>query len=227
MSEETKTRISIAAATLFCNYGHKKTTLRLIGEQVGISHVSVLRYFKSKNELATQTVVNYIAGLEKLCYRILEGIPRELADIEYCRHMMWWNMHYRILSENPIFREFYISFWGEGQTVFTHRALMPGPEALQFIRLLSPKEDSMINGSIATALDATFARLIGMKAVDPAKATKLMIVQLNKLGIDLPHLPDENEIRDFEKKYLSKQKVDLLNDILLINYSAPSELAKE
>ena len=217
MSEDTRTRINRAAATLFFTHGYKKTTLRMIGDLVGISHVSVLRYFKNKNELAAQTVVSYIAGLEKLCYQILEEVPADLADAEYCRHMIWWTMHYRLLSLNPTFREFYITFWGEEQTVISRRTQMPGPEALKFIQISPPKAEALIYGSLSSALDSTIARLIGMKALSAAKATKLIIQQIDRLDIDLSHLPDEAEILDFEQTYLPKRKIDLLNEILLVN----------
>lgn len=217
MSEDTRSRIIVAAATLFCCHGYKQTTLRMIGEQVDITHVSVLRYFKNKNELAAQVIYNYIAGLETLCYHFLEEVPAELADSESYRHMIWWTLHYRILSQNPTFREFYIAFWSEGQTAVARESKSFTPKTLQFIQIAPPIEEDLIYWSLFTALDATFARLVGMQALGSVKATKLMIQQLNKLNFDMPYLPNEDEISDFERAYLPERNIDLLNEILLAN----------
>jgi hypothetical protein len=54
----------------------------MIGEEVGIAHVSILSHFDNKADIAATTWWNYIGGLRQKCDQIMSGLPEKYHDNE-------------------------------------------------------------------------------------------------------------------------------------------------
>jgi len=213
---DTKTKISQAAARLFFTYGYEKTTLRMIGEEVGIAHVSILSHFNNKMDIAAAAVENYLSGLKRKCDELFEGFPKTIrTKDEYYRNMLWWTMHFKLLSDNRAFREFYMSFYREGPVILTQPHLVEIDESKR-IRITVQQANDFVLRSLVTALDANLASLIGFGMVDYVQAARLIMLQGGVIGFTPDFSPTEAEIRKFADKYLAGVEVDVLNEFLLV-----------
>ncbi|MCL2151223.1 MAG: TetR/AcrR family transcriptional regulator [Coriobacteriia bacterium] len=214
---DTKSRIITAAAKLFFENGYEQTTLRQIAKQVGMTHVSILKHFDSKLELATQTINDYLNGLRRTCDALIASFPADMPD-DYFRHLLWWSLHFKMLADNQPFRRFYISFYREGPVVSAQlidKNLMD--ESPQPPFQIGEKSD-FISLSLMSAADANLASLIDMGIIDNLVATKLIVHLNGFLGFIPSYNPDESVISEFFEAYLADIEVDILNDYLLSAY---------
>ena len=191
----------------------------MIGEEVGITHVSILNYFSNKVEIAGKTIRDYSIGLQKLCYDTLKDFPVQIADNKYYRNMLWWTLHFKLLSENSTFRRFYISFYREGPITLTQSIHSLEISDIPFLQLTIPETKVFINRSLGTAIDACLSNLMDLNVITYTQATEMMIRQVNSLGVNLTQMPDETEIKNFVDTYMPSRKIDVLNEILLADYS--------
>jgi AcrR family transcriptional regulator len=58
MSEKKKERILNAASECFAKYGYQKTTLKDIGQKIGLDKATIYYYFKNKEEIFTTIVLD-------------------------------------------------------------------------------------------------------------------------------------------------------------------------
>ena len=58
MSQNKKEQILSAASECFARFGYKKTTLDDIGKKIGLNKASIYYYFKNKEEIFTNIVLN-------------------------------------------------------------------------------------------------------------------------------------------------------------------------
>ncbi|MCL2045595.1 MAG: TetR/AcrR family transcriptional regulator [Oscillospiraceae bacterium] len=217
-SLDTKSKIIIAAATLFCEVGYEKTTLRMIGERVGIRHVSIFNHFSNKTEIGGQIIKNYFQGHHKQCYAISSMMDLKEDDEEYYRNILFWALHYKIHEENEFFRKFYISYFSEESTMLASSSHASSMNEFSFLRFTVPERRAFINRSLIMAIDSNLASLIDISVIDYVQATELVLSRTNGLDVNLSKLPDEEEIRTFASEYLPKHKIDILKDILLMEY---------
>ncbi|MDR0459360.1 MAG: TetR/AcrR family transcriptional regulator [Coriobacteriales bacterium] len=217
---DTKTRITQAAARLFFKNGYAKTTMRAIGEEVGISHVSILSHFNNKADIASTTWWNYIRGLQLKCDQIISELPPPYQqNAEYYRQILWWTLHYKLLSDNQAFREFFISFTHEGP-VMTAQQIHQSVLLENGMQLLTiEKSDEFVTNNLITAIDASLASLIGFSMIDYVQAAQKIILISKAIG-NLPiDLPTTEEIQAFADKYVAAVQVDILNEFLLADAS--------
>lgn len=99
-----KQRIARAAFAKFIEQGYQNTTIREIAAQCGISHVNVLRHYKSKGELALELVTTYInllmSGTKYQAVQLGLQPSEQYSDL-------YWLSHYCFLARNPAFARFY------------------------------------------------------------------------------------------------------------------------
>lgn len=104
MELTTKQRIAQAAFSRFLEQGYETTTIREIAAQCGVSHVNVLRHYKSKGELALELVTDYINRLMRITQHqaTLMGLKPSGMYSD-----LYWLTHYTFLGQNPAFARFY------------------------------------------------------------------------------------------------------------------------
>lgn len=114
MANNTKKMISDTAYRMFAQIGYKKTTLRMIGDACGITHVNVLYHFKGKQELGIQFLTAYchtlVAETNKLAAEY--GIVPSLTNCA-----IYWYLHNAFLKKNPRFAETYYEIANEDREI--------------------------------------------------------------------------------------------------------------
>jgi len=196
--------------------GYEKTTIRAIADKVGITHGSIMSHYNSKVEIAVQVVFRYIQGLQQKCAEIYPKLPTSgVEDEAYYREMLWWTLHFRLLSDNPAFREFYVKFNHEGPIALAEIfSLQPTPPFGQR-RIAVNRAEEFVTMSLVTAVDTNLAHLIGFGMIDFVQAALLIIKHSIAVGyIDLA-VPTEQAIRSFAEQYVADIKIDVLNELLL------------
>lgn len=215
--KDTKTRILYEATRLFYEYGYEKTTMRMIARKVGISHVNILNHYQSKVDVAGHIVRNYLAGLAHECLTILANVPKK--DDSMFRHTIWWSLHYRLMSENDIFRKFYISYYKESPArinTFTHKAFnAPTADSILDLGRFTDTESDGVLRSIFEAIDANLIGLIELGELDYISACGLMMHLV--VVSDSPEMYDAHrkQIKETVDSYLPTRKIDVLNEYLL------------
>jgi len=218
MFADTKDRIIKAAAKLFCEHGYEKTTLRMIAEQVGVSHVSILGHFDNKIEIAARICMDFMLGLRRECLKIQKSLPDELAEDDRTAEILWWALHFWLLSENPAFCELFISFNQLGPITTTqavHQVSIKDPDGIGAPPLFFPNRDDFVSHSLLAVVDAHLLRLIQMDIIGYAKATKLFIEQGELMGIIPKYQVSEAEIEELAETYIIGLDLDILRDLLL------------
>jgi len=82
--ENKKDQILAAASECFARFGYKKTTLDDIGKKIGLNKASIYHYFKSKEEIFTQIVLNeFEQFITKLHQHIEEDMICEQKILVY------------------------------------------------------------------------------------------------------------------------------------------------
>jgi AcrR family transcriptional regulator len=213
---DTKKRIITVASELFYSYGYEKTTLRMIAQQIGISHVSILSHFNNKSEIGNEVFLKYINGLIRICQELKDKLPPEYSQEGYHFQVLWWSLHFTLLSENPAFRRFFISHYRNGPIIFVQSP--PRKPDVEMINLVPehPLRDDLIATSLIVAIDVNLVSLIDLNVIDSALAADLIIRQAGAIDFIPKYQPDEAEIRQFISTYLSDLKINLLHDILLV-----------
>ena len=215
LAEDTKKRICSAAAGLFFENGYEKTTLRMIAAKVGMTHVGVLKYFSSKLELASHAFISYVTGLIELRERMAQSLPFPEADADYYHQLLWWSLHFKLLSENQPFRRFYISYLKELPSINANPLLAAPPSTTQNLRITRPENNTLVSQSMVIAADAMLASLIDHGLVDCVLATKLMLRNAWLYGLSPDFDPSEQEVASFIEAYIAGVEVDILHDFLL------------
>lgn len=63
---DTRTRIQEVAFELFAEQGYEKTSLREIADRLGVTKAALYYHFKSKDEIVTSIVGDYITSIDEL-----------------------------------------------------------------------------------------------------------------------------------------------------------------
>jgi len=212
---DTKTKIYEAATRLFFSQGYEKTTLRMIGEEVGIAHVSILSHYDNKMAIAAATFEHYIMGLQQKCQELFQSLPSLYHErSEYYRELLWWTLHFKLMSDNRAFREFFISYNREGPVVLVQSFISPD-DAMEHTLASSKQANDFVLMSQITAIDANLASLIGFGMIDFVQAARLIMLHGAAIGFTHGSVPTEQEIREFADEFLAAVEVDILNDFLL------------
>ena len=215
---DLKTQISQAATKLFFTYGYDKTTLRMIGEAVGIAHASIMGHFENKSAIAAVTIRTYLDSLELKCSELFDALPKSYhKEEDYTRLLIWWTLHFKLLSDNDAFRDFYIAFYRDGAIALSQLMKLAGKTNLEKMHVVLEEADVFIARSLVTAADATLASLIDLSIIDYIIAAKQIFRQSGAAGLTQAYSPTELEISSFAEKYIADIKIDVLNDFLLKN----------
>ena len=212
---DTKTKIYEAATRSFFSRGYEKTTLRVIGEEVGIAHVSILSHYDNKMAIAAATFEHYLMGLRQKSEELFETLPSLYHErAEYYRELIWWILHYKLMSDNRAFREFFISYNREGPVALLQAFLSPDEALEHTIASIKPANDFVLMSQI-TAIDANLASLIGFGMIDYIQAARLIMLHGAAIGFTSGFSPTEQEMREFSDEFLAAVEVDILNEFLL------------
>ena len=213
---DTKSLISAAAAELFIERGYEKTTLRMIAQRIGISHVSILGHFASKREIASQTMQGYLNGLLAKCNELLPTIEASAeVNADCCFHMLLWNLHFKILADNPGFRRYYISYLSSEPILLQDRETSLAEMDTEAWRIVLPKRDAFITSTVMTAVDVNFAKLIDAGVTDSVLAATIVFQLAMMLGYYPDYQLQEEDLRSFAERYLTDVRVDLLHEFYL------------
>ena len=215
-TSDTKHRIVTIASEMFYRHGYEKTTLRMIAQEVGITHVSILSHFRNKSELAAETVYKYISALARICLELTDRLPALYLEDGYHFQMLWWSLHFKLMTENPDFRRFFVSYYRNGPVV-----LLDSPPKQPFQEIFPrlnfvPLKDEFVTNSLLVALDVNLCSLIDMNVIDAATAADLIIRLSATIGFIPEYQSDAAEIRQFIVEYLTDYKIDMLQDMLLV-----------
>jgi AcrR family transcriptional regulator len=63
---DTRSRLRELALRLFAEQGYEKTSLREIAERLGVSKAALYYYFKSKEDIVSSLIEDYVAELDEL-----------------------------------------------------------------------------------------------------------------------------------------------------------------
>ncbi|MFZ7132159.1 MAG: TetR/AcrR family transcriptional regulator [Eubacteriales bacterium] len=113
--EELKERIFFSATKLFLKHGYRNTSIRMIGQESGISHTQVIYHFTGKTNLGKQVIQNYFHVLIQLLSTHASIIN---GDSYQNNKLLWWSYHYLILTSYDGFARFYLQFITDDSEAF-------------------------------------------------------------------------------------------------------------
>jgi AcrR family transcriptional regulator len=117
-TEEKKQKILQAALELFQQHGLNKVTIRDIAAQAGVSHVTIYKHFRDKNDIMRQVIkTRSLLILEELRQVMEANIPLEekLNKLIFQRARIAaqskTNQLFKIISSDPELKKFILSVW--------------------------------------------------------------------------------------------------------------------
>lgn len=216
--KNTKEKILRVAAELFYEQGYEKTTLQAIASRVSVSHVNILRHYRDKVTLAGYVIKAFNKGLNLEAEKMLDVIPQ---DVDYFhRHMLWWTLTFRIFSENDYFRKFFISYNQNAPIILSEKTVNPVPVDYGFLRnagRFSGIPDKEMIRSLFGALVVDICLFIDSGALDYIGAAAMMMLFIHTSEEAQAYDEMLITLRDIDRDYLPKRKIDLLNEFLLAN----------
>lgn len=79
LKQEIKEKIKVSAVRLFTEKGFKKTSIKNIAEEAGVSVGNVYRYYKNKEDLYDDVIQGVYDGLEQLILRVEQSGDYKMA----------------------------------------------------------------------------------------------------------------------------------------------------
>lgn len=219
-----KEDIIIKSLELFYKNGYQNTTLRKIGEAVGISHSSIMNNFKKKSDIASIFITQYIDILRRytsdFCTTLL---PTELyeSDKELYFTLAFFSLHYKIILKDGNFSKFYYEFLNNEKTNFVDIVQRKGPIKDKYYSVL---EDSNIkeinlqimNNSIISFVDSLVSMNCSKMILNLHDAVNYFFkfyFNMNFIKLKI----DTNEINEFLNRYIENHDIshlDIYNDFL-------------
>jgi AcrR family transcriptional regulator len=135
-TEEIKQRIVQAALDLFQKYGVTSINIRDIAKQAEVSHVTIYKHFRSRNEIVRRIIkTQALTVLDDIKEKMSSSISLE----EKFRYLLFQrarvaavakgNNFYRIIGTDPDLKEFFTSVWQKSMAQIESDLLEQGIKA--------------------------------------------------------------------------------------------------
>ncbi|MBF7096447.1 TetR/AcrR family transcriptional regulator [Alkalibacter mobilis] len=205
--EELKSRIIESSTILFMEHGYRNTSMRMIGQESGISHTQVIYHYTSKSSLASIIIKNYFELLVEMVLSHNISIDKKN---HHTNKLLWWSYHYLILTSFDKFSKFYLEFITDESDTFLESAksVVPKVYTEMFGLVVDLRNKShLADLYILISVDLMMTRLCINKVLKVRQAIhkllNLEIIEGFRLSIT------ENEIEDF---ILENKMLDIISD---------------